>query len=131
MWFVDLLRETGLATATAAAAQAVGVPGKGIVLRWLTGPPGWRHSESPAGRRRGATVNRPYCAAEDAVSPGLLDEPESVRALRGLESRAAVELGEQVADVHVDGALAEKEPRRDLPVGETFGREPEHLHLAA
>src|SRR5262249_32698856 len=63
--------------------------------------------------------------------PGLLEEPEGARALRGMDSGPAVELSEQVADVHIDGALAEEEPRRDLPVRETFGREPQHLHLAA
>jgi hypothetical protein len=131
VWFVDLLHETDPAMVTAAVAQAAGVPEQRdrVAVAHVTSRLATQRAS--CGRRRRATVKWPYCAAADAVSPGLLEEPEGARALRGLDSRAAVELREQVADVHVDGALAEEQPRRDLPVRETFGREPEHLHLAA
>jgi hypothetical protein len=91
---------------------------------------------APTFRPRGATSN-----GHEAVLRGrrcrirgsalaLLDEFERASALRGLDPRPAAELGEQVAHVHVDRALAEEESRRDLPVRETVRREAEHLHLA-
>ena len=50
--------------------------------------------------------------------------------MAGLDARAAVELAEQVADVHVDGALADEELLGDLAVGAADGYVAQDLELA-
>ena len=62
---------------------------------------------------------------------GLADEPELVRAVGGLHARLAVELAQDVADVHVDRARAEEELLGDVAVRAPDGDQPHDLELAA
>ena len=59
------------------------------------------------------------------------EEAELAGAVARLDPRAAVELAEQVADVHVDGALADEELLGDLAVGAADGDVAQDLELAA
>lgn len=54
-----------------------------------------------------------------------------MRLAGGLGSRAATELGEHVADVHVDGPRAEEELARDLAVRSTHRDEAQDLELSS
>jgi len=60
----------------------------------------------------------------------LADQPAPQPDGDGMGARARLELGEQVADVRLDGLLGEKQPLADLPVDEAVGDELEDLDLA-
>ena len=47
-----------------------------------------------------------------------------------MSAAASLELGEQVADVALDGLLGEEKPDADLAVDETVGNQLQHLDLA-
>src|SRR5207253_7453209 len=57
-------------------------------------------------------------------------EAELSRTVRRLAAGAAVELGQDVAHVHLDGPGAEEELARDLPVRAAHGDEAHDLELA-
>jgi hypothetical protein len=60
----------------------------------------------------------------------LGQEPTPEPNSHGVGSRPSLELGEQVADVALDGLLREVEPVADLAVRESFGDELQNLDLA-
>ena len=72
--------------------------------------------------RRGLALRGHFYASEQAELSGPA---------RGFGPGLAVELGEDVADVHVDRARAEEQLARDLAVRPAERDEPRHLHLAA
>jgi hypothetical protein len=61
---------------------------------------------------------------------GASSRPELVGLAGRLRPRAAVELREHVPGVHLDGAGAEEEVARDLPIRPADGDEPQDLELA-
>ena len=64
------------------------------------------------------------------VNPTLAKQSQLAGAVAGLDPGAAVELAEQVADVHVDGALADEQLLGDLAVGAADGDVAQDLELA-
>ena len=80
-------------------------------------------ASSPAVTRAGPSPRRTSCGprtrcrATSAASPRLADEqPEVARAVRRFNPRSAIELAQDVAHMHVDGAWAQEQVVRDLAI---------------
>jgi hypothetical protein len=58
------------------------------------------------------------------------EEPDLAGVVRRLHARAAVQLAQDVAHVHVDGAPAEEEVLRDLAVGAPDGEQSHDFELS-
>src|SRR6201986_5580119 len=70
-------------------------------------------------------------ARSTAAPFGLrIQQPQLAGAMACLDPRAAVELGEQAAGGHVDGALADEQLLGDLAVGTADRDVAQHLELA-
>ena len=59
-----------------------------------------------------------------------VEEPLSMRGRHQLRAPRGAQLGQQVRDVPLDGAVADEQPGADLAVAEPVGDEPEHFCLA-
>jgi len=94
--------------------------------RFLSAIAGRMHAV-PGVARRGTLVG----GRRQPLRPRRLDEAELVGTARGLGPGAAAELGEHVADVHVDRARAEEQLVRDLAVRATDCDESDDLELSA
>src|SRR5207342_3714759 len=81
------------------------------------------------------TARLPYFRGSAPVSPKPLpgrglQKTELLRLPHRLEARSAAELGEDVADVHVDSPGAEEQLAPDLPIGPAQLEETDHLQLS-
>src|SRR4029450_8060670 len=84
-------------------------------------------------RGTGVLASAPHGSYETSQALGRgrsrFEQAQRMRLARGLRPRAAVELREDVANVHVDRPRAEKELARDLAVRPPDGHEPEDFEL--
>src|SRR5215208_574156 len=106
-------------------------------------PPSRRAGISAHGGTRGRLTARRYADGErrgrrtpgvpgaDGAGAVLVGQPVSVGVGSGLYAVGDAGLGEDVADVPLDGVIADEERVGDLAVALTLRQQTQHLHLAS